>query len=166
LADDPALDRLIASLDASFDASVARQEDEAASDLAFSLLQGRSFIEALRGRSLALCLPEGGRAPVVALGRDYVVGGGMVVPLLRSVLVAGSREPPSAREDSLLEVLRRWARAGREVEVSTASGTFAGTLVCAAEDHLELRSGRGQVLLGRRAVEWVRGARGGRGDEL
>src|ERR671925_255148 len=62
---------------------------------------------------------------------------------------------PSARSGYCVSrwVLRRWARAGREVEVSTASGIFAGTLVCAAQDHLELRSGRGHVLVGTRAVE-------------
>jgi hypothetical protein len=177
VADDPILDRLIASLDASFDASIARQEDEAASDLAFSMVQGRTFREAIRGRPLALCLDGGARLAVTAVGRDYVAAGGTLSPSSTAVLgplafsAAGAGRavpaaPPVARDDTLLEMLRSWARAGRDLEVSTGSMTIRGRLACATEEHLELVAPTGRWLVGFEAVRWVRSAREGRGDEI
>jgi hypothetical protein len=167
LADDPALERVIAALDASFDASLARREDEAASDLAFSFLQGRSLVDAVRGGPIEVWLSGGTRLPVASVGRDFVAAGVLLVPLRRAVLhsVPGPGAPPG-RSDSLLEVLRGWARSGAEVEVSSTSGLVGGRLACAAADHLELRATSARWIVGMDAVDWIRCVRGGPGDDF
>jgi hypothetical protein len=166
VADDSPVDRLIASLDASFDASVAREEDEAATDLAFSLRQGRSLREAARGQPLALWTGGGGRVPVTAVGRDYVRAGSLLARPEKVVLVCEGAAPPHLREDALLEVLRRWARRGLEVEVAGSEGVLVGRLTCAAPDHLEIAGRDVRWLVGTGGVKWVRCAREDSEDDL
>jgi hypothetical protein len=167
LADDPALERLIAALDASFDASLARCEDEAASDLAFSFLQGRSLIDAVREDPVEVWLAGGTRLPVAAVGRDFVSAGGVLVPLRRAVLRSASGHGAAPiRPDSLLEVLRTWARSGVQVEVSTAARLVAGRLGCAAADHVEVHASTARWIVGMDAVDWIRCVRGGPGDDF
>jgi hypothetical protein len=139
---DDHLNKLLDRLESSFDAGVARAEDEAASDLALSLLQDASLTDALqRDGALIVHLAEGSTAPVVRVGADYVAcaraGGEVVVPLARAI-VSGSPEgePPLATERSLVSALRELVRRGAPVEVRTAVGTIRGRLAVATADHV------------------------------
>ncbi|MFN2488804.1 MAG: hypothetical protein ABR529_03510 [Actinomycetota bacterium] len=166
---DPRLDRIVASLDASFDASIAREEDEAASDLAFSLLQDRSVVEAFRGAGpLELKLEDGASVVASEIGDDYAASGSpvdVIVPLRRAVGASAPHgRPPALVARRASDVLHAWARAGARVDIVTARGTFSGRLVRAAADHFELAMATGCVLVGADAVDAVRRVRGGSRD--
>jgi hypothetical protein len=156
LADDPRLDRFIASLDASFDARLTRAEETAADDLALSLEQDRSLFEALRvAGPLELRLADGATAPVTRLGRDYVAAGasgGVLVPLTEAVLAGSGDATPSLDGRTLLEVARAWVRTGRRVRVTTHATTVAGRVVRASQDHLALVEGGRSYLVAMSAI--------------
>ncbi|CAN5652319.1 hypothetical protein BH24ACT26_BH24ACT26_06950 [soil metagenome] len=165
---DPGVERLFECLGASFDAAVARQEDEAASDLAFSLLQDRSAFDAFRRAApLELRLPGGAVAVVSEIGRDYL-GAGAPVDLLvpfESAVTASLEvgTPPRVRDRSLLELLHHCARAGLYVELTTSRGVLSGRLKRATGDHVELDGSR-RFVIGLHAVETVSLGRGGSVD--
>ena len=71
-AEPPELDPVLMSLAASFEAAVARSEEEAAADLALSLRQGRALIELLhQADGLEAHLAGGARYPVTLVGDDF-----------------------------------------------------------------------------------------------
>ncbi len=155
------LDGLFASLDAQFEASIAREEDEAASDLAFSLRQGRRATELLcRSGPSAVTLSGGGHRGVSVVGRDFLAAGEppeVAVPLRHAVVVSQSTGPsPSWTQDLFVTFLRRWARVAAPVQVDTPSGEVSGRLVAAAEDHLLLATERRWAAVGVDAVVAVR----------
>jgi hypothetical protein len=140
---DPGLDRVLAELEAAFDAAVTREEDEAAEDLAFSLLQDRPLRDSLiRSGPVSAFLPSGATRAVVAVGTDYVVCERpvpTVIPLRRTVLVRDAEGPvPRSADRDLVGLLRTWARRGAQVELDTDAGTFGGKLVSAGADHVVL----------------------------
>lgn len=153
---DPRLDRYIASLDAAFDAAVAREEHEAASDLAFSLVQDRALRDRVaRSNDAALVLAGGRSEPVTAVGEDYVAAGDpvrVVVPLTRAVVVrrAPRRPLPRTGAGTMLELLRSWARAGAVVTVEAERGSWTGRLTAAGRDHVVVadRAGETAIALG------------------
>lgn len=158
---DRRLESLFAGLDASFDASVAREEDEAASDLAFSLLQGRRLHDVLtRSGAFDFLLGDGSSIAAGTLGADYVAGGRppIVVPLARAAYEHSKSPQPGPRveAETLLELLRRWARDGAEVVVASSCGRFSGTIVHAGNDHVAILAGSREILLGLDAVHYFR----------
>lgn len=159
------IDKLLASLNATFEAAVAREEDEAASDLAFSLLQGLDFVETLRrGHGATLRASGGATLSVVEVGSDYVVARGpstVLVPSLHAIIVRSAvGAPPRVVEGTLVEALRRMARTHRTVEVRTQDGTFTGRLVKAGPDHVVVQAREANVLIGLGALRAVSVARG------
>jgi hypothetical protein len=151
---DDHIDNLLTVLEASFDAGVARGEDEAASDLALSLLQDARLPAALeRDGAVAVLLLGGARAPVTEVGEDYVAchfGMEIVVPLAHATLVADAgRERPSVSDLSFLGKLRALVRRGAIVEVHTVRGAHRGRLGAATPDHLVIvRAGGGATRAG------------------
>ncbi|MDQ3645420.1 MAG: hypothetical protein M3345_00630 [Actinomycetota bacterium] len=133
------LDGLFVSLEASFAAAVDRAEDEAASDLAFSLKQGRRLVETLRTNGASVDL-DGRLSPVHAVGSDHVragLRGSILVPFTHCVLALdASMPPPPGDSRSTVQVLREWARSGLNVQVRTHLRVHPGVLTVAAEDHL------------------------------
>lgn len=156
---DSGVDRLLASLDAMFDAAVAREEDEAASDLARSLLQDLSLEETLpRLGPLMALLPEGRLLEVSVVGLDYVTAGSpaMFIPITRAMLLASDGPSPEIKGEDLVTALRRMAHAARKIRVSSDGVEATGRLRRAAVDHIliETRSGR-PVVVGIEAVRAV-----------
>jgi hypothetical protein len=141
MAADDNLRAVLGSLEATFDARVARAEDEAASDLAFSLLQDLSLSEAAtRAGALEIVMGDRAPLPVAEVGVDYVAASGRsptVVPLGRAALrtIPAGRAPESL-DRSLLELLRAWAREGRAVAIHAGGGVHRGRLVRACRDHV------------------------------
>lgn len=156
------LDRLIASLDASFGAAIARQEEEAASDLAFSLAQDRDMRSAAaRLAPLQLVMQDGDSHPVTRIGSDYFGAGdplSVLVPshraLLREVSPRGAAVGTSP--ERMGNILLRWARQGHVVEVSTGHARVRGRLTRAARDHIEVLGPRGRYLVAWREVCSIR----------
>lgn len=140
MADDH-LDKLLGSLESSFDAGIARAEEEAASDLALSLLQDSSLHDALRCGGTVEAHLEG-RAPleVTQVGPDYVSCAGhtsVVVPLTRTWLsISPVGSGPSFTDLPFLALLRRMVRGGGTVEVRSRRLTYRGRLVRACSDHV------------------------------
>ncbi|MFN2388731.1 MAG: hypothetical protein ABR575_03880 [Actinomycetota bacterium] len=148
-------DGLFVSLDASFDAAVARAEDEAASDLAFSFLQDRALADVFRVRGGRVHL-GGALLHIYSLGPDHFrVGprGGTLVPFRAAVAVADDGDaPPGLEPRSLLEVLRSWCRAGASVQVKTVETTLAGRLVRATSDHVAVVTRSGEAVIAHGAI--------------
>jgi hypothetical protein len=171
---DEQVDKLIESLEATFDASVARAEDEAASDLALSLLQDATFVEALR-HSGPLEARIDGRvpAPVTEVGDNYLAcgsGGSLIVPLGRAVVATTAPgSGPVARETTLLSVLRGHVRRGSIVEVTAHGVAYRGRLAQACIDHLVIvlagaaQRGPRELLIGVQAIEAISVPPGGDG---
>lgn len=158
---DARADRFLAWLDASFDASIAREEDEAASDLALSLRQDRSaFLALRRAGPLEVVMPDGAPASVSHLGRDYLATSPPAVALLPldgaivAVMSRGTR--PRVRDRSLAEVLHALARNRAWVELTTNAGLVSGRIVVAASDHLELDGVVRRLIVGRDAIRVLR----------
>ena len=163
---------LFQSLDAELDAAIAREEDDAASDLAFSLLQDRSIRELLAGRpSVAAVLADEITVPVSVVGRDYIGCGEpltILVPLAHAVVVESSGHclVEVRDDDDMLSRLRSWARARVSVEVMTRQGRFVGTLLPVGRDHLALERPIGRVIVPLQALLSIRAVGGGSGDAL
>lgn len=159
---DSRLDRLFSSLGASFDAALDREEEEAASDLAMSLRQGRSLRERLVGRACAVVQPDGDWQ-VNELGPDHVgTVQGWWFPLHNTVVqLGGSDSPPTESEETLVERLRAAARSGQRIEIRTASRGVHGLLLGCGPDHLGIRLDAGEMLVPLTAVTALRLSRGG-----
>ena len=158
-------DNFLAYLEASFGAAIARDEEDAASDLAFSLLQDLDLAQTLkRGGGASVRLPGGGSLPVSEVGLDYVVAGeGVVVPSAHAVIVqVQGGVPPAPTDRGLLGLLRSAARSGLRAQVTTAEGTFTGRVAKAGRGHLVLQiEGRETVVLSLEALRSMRFFSGG-----
>jgi hypothetical protein len=156
---DPRLQRLFTSLGATFEAEIARDEEEAAEDLAFSLRQGRSLTDVLERNPCRVLTPAGHQV-VTALGEDYVVAGGspaLILPLHRSVFVTGGEgSAPAVSTGTLLHLLRSLARAGARIEVGCGPSSFGGRLLWTGTDHVVMETNQGRLAVGLDAVDWVR----------
>lgn len=131
---------IVSGLEAAFDARIARAEDEAASDLAFSLLQDLTLAEALqRAGAIDVVRPGGMASPAVEIGPDYVICAfpRAIVPLRRAVFRGADRaELPKPSDEPLVTALRALARTGRTVEVGAGGSRHRGRLARAGRDHL------------------------------
>ncbi len=140
---DRELERVIARLEARFDAALARDEEEAAADLAASLRQDRTLADLVRaGDGLRLVEGDGALPAVTVVGADYC-GTGIPVTCVRRLgstplLAEPQGSPPEARRDSLQEVARRWARAGWRVQVGLETDRLTGRLLQVGPDNLVL----------------------------
>lgn len=149
---DAHIDRWLSSLNATFEAAVEREEEQAAGDLAFSLLQDLGQVETLRrGKAATLKLAGGASLPVARVGRDYAVAGNppnLIVPISFAVILVGPSGPgPEIADDSLLLLLRRAARLGTYARISTSEGEWQGRIVKAGVDHLIINvSGQSLVI--------------------
>jgi hypothetical protein len=160
---------VVRGLEASFDAAVARDEEEAASDLAFSLLQERTLPAMLeRSSGVVVVRPDGGRAGVTEVGEDYVreaPPSARLVPLSAAVFESSNDgAPPRRRDLDMTTELRRWARAGATVSATTSAGVVAGRLLRAAPDHLTIRGRRAEHYIGRGALLAIRRTDAGTAD--
>lgn len=153
---DPRLDRLFSSLGAEFDAAIDREENAAASDLAFSLLQDREISDVLGHGGWKVMAPAGD-VPIDELGLDYVGGGGWIFPTEAQTFRPVERAPSPIRTDrSLQERLRGLARADRDVEIVLSTGTVRGRVVTCGRDHLQVRTRLAETLIPLKLVGAVR----------
>lgn len=158
---DAHIDRWLSSLNATFEAAMAREEEQAAGDLAFSFLQDLNQVETLRrGKAAVLRLAGGASLPVGRVGSDYIAAGNppnLLVPLERAViLIAASGPAPETADDSLLLLLRRAARLGASVHVTTSQGQWEGRIAKAAADHTVISASGQNIVMGNRAIRSIR----------
>lgn len=153
------VDRLIGELEMSFGAAAAREEEAAATDLAVSLMQDRTLIEAaLRAGPLTLT-NAGGSLPVRALGPDFVLAGegtSVLVPSAKAVLTASPGPTPRHTDRSFVEALRVLARLRCEIELRTGDAHYVGRITLAGRDHVVMEGRTGRVMAGLGAVDFVR----------
>ncbi|HEX2295187.1 MAG TPA: hypothetical protein VHN37_07760 [Actinomycetota bacterium] len=142
------------ALEAAFDAAVARDEDAAAADLAFSLRQDVDVRATIARAPSAWTLvgADGSAAPVTEVGIDYVRGGTLLVRSAAALLRSTPGTPPAVVDRSFLEVLGSHCRAGTLVTVGGATGR----LVRVGKDHLALRHGEAETIVGLGSVDAVR----------
>ena len=156
---DPRLEKLFASLDASFDAALAREEDEAATDLGRSLRHDLRLTDVVLRGSWIVRFAEGGQAPVAVAGSDFVGSEGsgpLVQPMGRAVLQAATGPRPRGTDLSLLELLRVMARRSTEVQIHLPEGRMEGRLLVVGPDYLGVGTPMGRSLIGLHAVTAIR----------
>lgn len=151
------LEAFFASLEASFDAAVGREEEEAADDLAFSLQQGLSQRDVLARRGFAVAV-DSGTYPALEVGTDHVVAeGDRLVPLAACVAVLHpDLDPPAVHESPLVEVLRARTVDYAEAEITTTGGLFRGDFLLCGQDHVVVATPRGEVVIPLASVLEVR----------
>ncbi|MEA2447798.1 MAG: hypothetical protein QOK47_1435 [Actinomycetota bacterium] len=154
-------ERLFDDLDAGLEAAIAHEEEEAANDLARALRQDADLRLALARAGWRVKLSDESSLPVDEVGTNYAAvtsaSSVLLVPLGRAIFISDpGSEPPQISHGSLLELLRRQVRAGSRVELVSDAGTFSGTLLAAAPDHLHLTGRSGDVLLAARSIRAVR----------
>ena len=153
-------DGFLSELEASFEASLARDEDVAASDLARSFRNDESLSEVLaRCGGSSVELSDGTRLPVVEVGADYVLAGAIADVVVKhggAVFHPGGSNGTAHTEASWLSVLRGWAAEGRKVQVRAHERVFTGSLAVAGRDFLRIENSTGAVLLPHEAVTYVR----------
>lgn len=150
---------LFASLSAGMDAAIAREETEAADDLAFSLSQDIPLPTTL-SRTGGTCSVRGMALPITHVGSDFLVarraGADVLVPLEHAtVKLTAQGIRPAVRNDSLVGLCRRLARRRAAVEIDSGGDTFRGALVRAGPDHLLVVDGEFQMAAGRAGISAV-----------
>ena len=156
------LDQVFAGLETEFEANIARAEDEAASDLALSLVQDRSLPDALIAAGRVQLRLDDLQLPIAEIGPDHLLarnaGGEPVLVPLDNVVVAVGPTPisPTRAAISLVERLRGWSRRGGEVEATTAQGRVSGQLRAAGRDHVSVRAVGGDVIVAVGALRSIR----------
>ena len=144
-------------LGASFEASIAYEEEVAANDLAFSLRQDVDVREAITrsGGGWALAGPGGAAAAVEEVGLDYVRAGATLVPIAHAILRSAPVDAPARNQRSLQEALNAACRAGTDVTLAHSAGTTAGRLVRVAQDHVAVLTRAGETIVGLGALDSV-----------
>lgn len=157
---DAGLNRLFSSLEASFEAAIAAEDDLVAGDLAMSLRQGRTLVDvATRSGPLDVVRSSGARVPVEFVGADFVIGFGahrILFPIDRLILASGTATAPKQLPASMVEVLRAAAREGRRVTLELLEGEKRqGRLLAVGPDHVSIDTPVGELLVGLEAVASV-----------
>ncbi|MQB00418.1 MAG: hypothetical protein GEU78_09030 [Actinobacteria bacterium] len=156
------LDTLLGRLEASFDAQITRAENEAASDLAFSLRQDRTLRQRVERRPCEVWM-DGSWHRVAAIGPDVLVVGDPIRLLVKTSAAclrqSGGDIPGSAPE--WLALLRTLARQGADIEIISFAGARAtGRLAAAASDHAWMEGAHGWAAFSWTAIEGIRLVRG------
>jgi hypothetical protein len=155
---DPVGERLLAELEAGFEVALDRAENDAANDLALSLIQDRDLAAVLR-RGPSEVLMEGTRGRVEVIGPDYVVatfGERRLIPLQRGCFILGSGEMPTRSALPLVDLLRKWTRHGARIQISHSQGTQCGFLLAAGRDHVLIQAAEGNVVISNSALRWIK----------
>jgi hypothetical protein len=141
-------------LEASFEAALAREDEVAADDLAFSLRQDVDVRDAAERSGCGWRLVLAGEAgPLVdEVGIDYVRAGTLLVRTRTATLRSAPGPSPRRSERALLEVLAEVARAGTEMTVNG----LTGRPVRVAKDHVAVRQSGSETIVGLDAVQSVR----------
>ena len=163
---DGSLENLLAGLESSFDAALARDEEIAAADLARSLDRGAELRHRLvRARGVVLLLSSETRLPVANVGADYCACGDppfLLAPLHNATFALGRAGlPPSDAPAMLKQALGRWADRSAAVEIATPAGRRAGRLVQASADHVLLETRDQRIVVPMATVGSVRLSRVG-----
>lgn len=142
------------ALDAAFEAALAHEEEVAAADLAFSLRQDVDLREAVRRSACAWTLVGAGesRLPVDEVGVDYVRAGITLVRTRSAILRSAPGPSPRTTDATFVEILGSIARCGTGVDVEE----HRGSLVRVGKDHVALRKGDVETILGLDAIDRVR----------
>lgn len=157
--------RFLTDLEARFEGSLAREESEAADELARSLRADQKIYDAIvtwRGARLI----DGPQDPVASVAPDHLVLGDpatCVVRLESAVLnrLSDEKIAPIRRSDAPLCVsLRPWARRLSRVNVTCWTGSWTGSLVAATPDHVTIEAST-EMLIPYEAIRWVRLSRTG-----
>lgn len=156
------LSTFLRKLEDSFDAQLARAEDEAAADLAFALRQDKTLRQRLERRPCQIWV-DGSWHDVAAVGPEVLVIGDPTRILVHSstaCLREASGNPPRSAP-SWLSVLRALAREGAEVElISLVGARAAGRLIAASADHLWVDGPHGWAAFSAATIGGVRLVRG------
>jgi hypothetical protein len=167
---DPQLHRLLSSLEATFEAAVTRQEEEAASDLAVSLRQDQTLQETLLRSGPVRLLLDGAHAVAVSVvGEDYVVAGDpprLMQSRAAAFVTGGEGNPPRRSRTSMLTLLRTWARSRATVDVLVDGRPYRGVLVQATAQHLTVEAAAGRLYVGADVLTEVRLVSGGSTGDL
>ena len=141
----------------SSDSAIANREQElAAADLAFSLLQDVSLPEAVASHGGIAVVGGEARGAITEVGEDYLRAGELLLPQRVAVVRVSTSPAPRVVAGRFLDVLGGIARAGGQVEVSTYSESFRGKLKRAARDHLSVQTSHSEALIAVNAVLCVR----------
>lgn len=148
----------LGALEASFEAGLAREEDAAADDLAFSLRQDVDVRDAIArsGTAWSLLRPDGETAVVDEVGGDYLRAGDLFVPSRRAAARSVGGPAPASSRHLLTELLGQACRAHAQVAVTHCSITVAGVLARVGRDHVAVRTRGGETMIGLDGVEAVR----------
>ena len=143
-----------------FTAESARLEEEAARDLALSLLQGRSLRDAILQMHDPWILLSGGRAePVLAAAEDHLVAGrdGSFLIPSPNALVRSGHDPRRAERDSgtFVAKLRGAVRGSSACSVEAGAAQVTGRLLAGGPDWLLLDSGSRQWVVSLKEVRVV-----------
>ena len=160
------VEEVIGPLEVVFDAAVARDEEVAADDLAFSLDQDRTLRDVLtRAAAASLVESDGRTLEVSAVGEDYVATAGdrsLLRPLDQAIFsVSRPSRRSERRSDILLDRLRDMARRAALVDVETRVGRFSGRLTRARRDHLQLENRVSTLLIPYGVIASIRVRLGG-----
>lgn len=164
---DGAIEKLLARLEADFDAALARDEEIAATDLAGSFERGLGLRERLccSGGGVVLLLPDGVRHEVSVVADDYCACGDpefLITRLDRAgFALTDAVAAPVVGRSTFAQAVRRWSEASTPVQVASTAGSFSGSLAVAAQDHVILEAAAGRIVLPLAAVETLRLARVG-----
>lgn len=162
---DAELERVLAEIETKFDAELGRLEEEAVHDLAAGFRQDRLLRAELEREAAAIVFGDGRRHEVTVVGRDYVGTGwplSCVTKIERAVVaLQGSGSPPVSRDDTFIQVVRRWQRARLRVELSLGEDTVSGLLDRVAADHLLIGTRSSPLMVALPVVLSIRLVRGG-----
>lgn len=146
---------LLADLEATFSASIARNEDEAADDLAIGLRADGALEETLTSRGVDVIV-DGERTPVRTVATDHVIAGTTLISFGAGSFVVTAGPRPRASNQSLQQTLHACARVRKVVEISLRDRRISGRLLVAGRDHVLVASEVGDQIVSLDAVVWVR----------
>ena len=157
--------RFLSELEASFDASLAREEEAAAGDLARSFRNDERLHSILtRTDATHLETEDGTLLPLVEVGTDYALAGlegDVLVRIERALFTMGVRgRRPKGTELTWLIVVRDWAAEGRKVQVRALERSIEGFLSAAARDFLTVEGTHGSMFIPHAAIRYLRSCPG------
>jgi hypothetical protein len=140
------------SLESSFEAALAHEDELAANDLALSLLQGRSMrASAARSGSLRVLTDGSAPIPVELIGEDFFASasnGLRLWPLATAIVRSEPGPRPEPVDVRLIEVLRRGLRGGlADCELTCVHRVVRGRLTLVGPDYIAVDEARGRTFV-------------------